>query len=77
MELKSKGVSETEIDEALENLDAETELQTATAILQKYMRGKNYDRETLQKAYRYLMSKGYDYDTAKSALSALCDCDEE
>lgn len=77
MELKSKGVSETEIDEALENLDAETEIQTATAILQKYMRGKNCDRETLQKAYRYLMSRGYDYDTAKSALSALCDCDEE
>lgn len=77
MELKSKGVSETEIDEALENLDGETELQTATAILQKYMRGKSYDRETLQKAYRHLMSKGYDYDTARAALSALCDCDEE
>lgn len=77
MELKSKGVGETEIDEALGNLDGETELRTATAILQKYMRGKNPDRETLQKAYRHLMSKGYDYDTAKTALRAFGECDED
>lgn len=77
MELRSKGVGETEIDEALGNLDGKTELRTATAILQKYMRGKNADRETLQKAYRHLMSKGYDYDTAKTALRAFGECDED
>lgn len=71
MELKAKGVSETEIDAALGTLDEETQVAAATSILQKYMRGKTADRETLLKAFRYLMSKGYDYETARSALTAF------
>lgn len=77
MELRGKGVSDEEIDAALENLDGETELASATAILQKYMRGKVCDGLTLQKAYRHLMSKGYDYETAKAALETLGETDEE
>lgn len=77
MELKSKGIGEREIEEALDALDGESELRAATEILEKYMRGKNADRETLQKGYRYLISKGYDYDTAKGALNALCAYDED
>ncbi len=77
MELRQKGVSDEEIDAALNTLDGETELAAATAILQKYMRGKAFDRETLQKAYRYLMGKGYDYETAKSALATLGEMDED
>ncbi len=77
MELRGKGVSEEEIDAALDTLDNETELAAATAILQKYMRGKVCDRATLQKAYRYLMGKGYDYETAKAALAAFGELDEE
>jgi SOS response regulatory protein OraA/RecX len=41
------------------------------------MRGKVCDKETLQKAYRYLMGKGYDYETAKSALATMGETDEE
>ncbi len=77
MELRQKGVSDEEIDSALDTLDNETELAAATAIVQKYMRGKTFEKETLQKAYRYLMSKGYDYETAKAALSTLGDVDED
>ena len=77
MELRGKGVSEEEIDVALDTLDNETEIAAATAILQKYMRGKVCDRATLQKAYRYLMGKGYDYETAKAALAAFGELDEE
>lgn len=77
MELRSKGIAEGEIDGALENLDEETELAAAKEILYKYMRGKAADVTTLQKAYRYLMSKGFDYDVAKQALSTLKDFDEE
>ena len=77
MELRGKGVSDEEIDVALDTLDKETEIAAATAILQKYMRGKVCDRETLQKAYRYLMGKGYDYETAKAALAAFGELDEE
>lgn len=77
MELRAKGVSDAEIDTALENVDEETELLAAKELLQKYMRGKSADVQTLQKAYRYLMSKGFDYDVAKRALSTLKEMDEE
>ena len=76
MELKNKGVSEKEIETALEGLSEETELETAKALLKKYMRGKPTDVQTLQKGYRYLMNKGYDYEIAKSALSALDEGEE-
>ena len=35
------------------------------------------DKETLAKAFRYLMGKGFDYETARAALSAFGDCEEE
>lgn len=71
MELRGKGISEEEIDGAMELLQEETQLETAKGILQKYMRGKTFDKATLQKAYRYLMSKGFEYETAKAALESL------
>lgn len=77
MELRAKGVSETDIDAALENLDGETQERAATAILQKYMRNKTADRETLAKAFRYLLGKGFDYETSRAALGSLGACDEE
>lgn len=76
-ELRGKGVTDEAIDVALSTVDEETEIATATGILQKYMRGKTVDKESLQKAYRYLMSKGFSYDVAKSALSAFGDCDDD
>ena len=77
MELRKKGVSDSEIDEALQTLGEEQELSTAKAVLEKYMRGKPSDIATLQKAYRHLMGKGFDYETAKSALSAYGSAEEE
>lgn len=76
MELKGKGLSDEAIDSAMSGLDGEQELDTAKRILEKYMRGKTADRATLQKAYRHLMSKGFDYDTAKAAISAYGEIDE-
>ena len=77
MELRSKGVSETEIDAALDALPVEQEIETAKGILEKYMRGKVCDKNTLQKACRYLLGKGYDYEVVKSALTEFGDCDED
>lgn len=76
-ELRGKGVSEAEIEAALGGLDEERELATASAILQKYMRNKQSDRETLQKAYRYLIGKGFSYETAKSVLHNYGECEDE
>lgn len=69
MELKSKGLSEDAIDSAVSGLDSKQEQETAARILEKYMRGKTADKQTLQKAYRHLIGKGFDYERAKEALS--------
>lgn len=70
MELRGKGIDENDIDAALETIDEEQEIQTASEILEKYMRHKTRDKETLQKAYRYLMGKGFEYETIRAALKA-------
>ena len=77
MELRSKGVSETEIDAALDALPVEREIETAKGILEKYMRGKVCDKTTLHKACRYLLGKGYDYEVVKSALTEFGNCDDD
>ncbi len=77
MELRGKGIDENSIENALETLDEEQELQTASMILEKYMRNKTCDKETLQKAYRYLMGKGFDYEIIRSALRAYGETEEE
>lgn len=76
MELKRKGVSDQAIVAALsEGVD---EGAAAKAALEKYLRGKKPDEKTLRKAYAHLMSKGFDYDTARSALAGLrSDADDE
>ena len=61
---------------ALVEIDEDTQIAAAKSILEKYMRGKTADAPTLQKAYRHLLSKGFSYDVAKSALSSLGDVDE-
>ncbi len=80
MELKQKGLADEEIDAAFSSVDEEQELATAKRILEKYMRGKALDKNTRQKAYRHLLSKGFDADTVKEAIDLLCEgqvCDEE
>lgn len=74
-ELKRKGVGDGEIEEALNGLTGERE--SALLVLEKYMRGKPVDKKTLSKAYAYLIGKGYDYETARGALSAFGDTEDE
>lgn len=49
----------------------------ALTILSKYMRGKVADKQNLYKGFKYLLSKGYSYDTVKSAVEKFGDCDED
>ena len=74
-ELKRRGAREESIQAALSELSGEAE--AAAAALKKYMRGKEFTKENLSKAYCHLMSRGFDYDTAKEALSSLGEGDEE
>lgn len=75
VELKRKGVSDAVIETALTSITGEKE--SAERVLEKYMRGKTVDKKTLSKAYAYLLGKGYDYDTAKSALQSVKDVEDE
>lgn len=50
------------LDEFEENDDE------AHEILQKYLRGKEINKVNLLKGYKYLLSKGFGYDTAQSAM---------
>lgn len=74
-ELKRKGVDDEAIFGAVSEITDEEE--GAKRCLEKYLRGKECDRETLQKAYRRLLAKGYDYETAKAVLQSLKGCDED
>lgn len=77
MELKNKGLSDEAIEDALSGLDGAQELETAKGILEKYMRGKTADKVTLQKGYRYLLGKGFDYEIVKTAIASYGEIDEE
>jgi regulatory protein len=77
MELKNKGLTDEDIDGAIENMSESAQEEGASSVLEKYMRGKTVDRETLYKAFRYLLGKGFTYEVAKSALARFGEIDEE
>ena len=68
-ELRRKGVSDEDMQGALDEIQGQAE--TATAIAEKYMRGKTPDIKTVQKLYRHLLTKGFTYDDAKSAVEKI------
>lgn len=67
LELRQKGVDVDTIDDAL--LTIEDAEQRAKEVLEKYMRHKVETKENLAKAFRYLLSRGFSYDDAKTALA--------
>ena len=71
LELKRKGVSDEDMGEALNDIDGETETEVAAKIAEKYLKSKEKTRENAVKCYKYLLSKGFDYDTAKAAADKI------
>ena len=68
-EMRAKGLTEEDVENALLGMDESVQVDAANAILEKYMRGKDTDKEKLYKATKYLLGKGFDYDTVKEAVS--------
>ena len=64
-DLLKRGASRTAIERALSEFEESGE--DARAVAEKYLRGKERTRENLYKAVKYLMSRGFSYDTARSA----------
>lgn len=74
-DLIKRGAERCAIEAVLE--EVEEDGGEAATILQKYMRGKEFTKENLYKGFKYLLSKGYSYDTAKSALEEVGDGNED
>lgn len=66
-ELQQRGISAAWAEEAAQS-DSETELENASALADKYMKNKSCDLKNLQRLQRYLLSRGYGYDTVASVL---------
>lgn len=69
MELKQKGVSDIDMQNALDSIENEEE--SALKIAEKYMKFKEKSKENLLKCYKYLLSKGFDYDLAKQTIEKV------
>ncbi len=74
-DLLKRGADKKAVEEALN--ETEEDITIAFAVLEKYMRGKQISKESLYKGFKYLLSKGYGYDTAKSALEKFGGADED
>lgn len=72
-ELYKRGADPKAIENALAGLDED--LNEALAVLEKYMRGKS--QSDIYKGIKYLISRGYAYDTAKEAAEKLGAGDED
>lgn len=66
VDLIKRGAEKSAISNALEEVEEDD--GEALRMLEKYLRGKDRTKENLYKGYKYLLSKGFSYDTAKSAL---------
>lgn len=71
VELLKRGVDRAVIEEELSDLEDDEE--EVLSLLKKYLRGKELSKENIYKGCRYLISKGYDYDTVKSASERIDD----
>lgn len=69
LRLKQKGVSEKEVEIAISGI--ENQQEQARVLAEKYLKNKPLDKKNLQKCYKYLLSKGFDYDDCKFAISGF------
>ena len=74
-DLAKKGINEKIIDEEIYNIDIDEERDTAYELaIKKYnvISKREVDKYKLsQKLYRYLLSKGYDYDTVSYVVKRI------
>lgn len=66
-ELVQKGISVSQAEE-YSQIDGELALDNATRLAEKYMKNKPRDIKTLQKLQRYLISRGYGFDTVNTVV---------
>ena len=67
VELKQKGIDENLSKEKLDLLTSDRD--NVLAVLEKYLKNKELDLKTKQKAYRFLASRGYESEDINFALN--------
>lgn len=72
--LMEKGISKELIEKSLEDVEPQDDI--CLRMLQKKMGNNERTREKMAKVYRFLLSKGFDYDTIKRAFNKM-DIDED
>ncbi len=72
--LMSKGVKKEDIIACYDDLEIDS-TEHAKQIAIKYMRNKEITKENIARTYRYLISRGFSYEDASSALAVFKDED--
>ncbi len=66
--LRAKGVRKEDIESAYEQSGGKAK-ENAAALAEKRLRNKEITKENLLKTYKYLISRGFSYEEAESAIS--------
>lgn len=66
-ELLNKGISHQDVDDQVQ-IDTDDQLESATALAQKYLKNKDRDIKTMQKLQRFLLYRGFDFDVVNSVI---------
>ncbi len=75
MELKQKGVNEELLKQSL--IDFADDRKSVLPVALKYMKNKEKDLKNKQRAYRFLASKGYNFEDIIYALNQIFKDEEE
>lgn len=71
MELKNKGVSDSLIALAMEELDVDESETVEKLLRRRYGNEDLRDEKTRNRAYGFLMRRGFSYDTISRAISSI------
>ena len=74
LQLRAKGIDKATAESAVEEID---EQPASIELAKKYMRSKEVTKENLAKCYRYLLSKGFSYESAQNAIKSIKDVDDD
>ena len=66
-ELLNKGISHEQVDDEVQ-IHKDDQLQTAIALAEKYLKNKDRDIKTMQKLQRFLLYRGFDFDTVNTII---------
>ncbi|HPG92497.1 MAG TPA: RecX family transcriptional regulator [Clostridia bacterium] len=68
VELTQKGINKELAEQTVETLSDEKLSENANTLAEKYMRNKEPTTQNLVKLQRYLLSRGYDYETVNAII---------